>query len=95
MFGHFSSIKTPFPGQISIPNSFVSLFIFYILSYLLSKTMGCFSGWLMSSASVKKLFCGVAQHSNVLSMNLWGRKCSPRPIPLPSLDPHPHPRKNS
>ena len=31
--------KTPFPGQISIPTSFVSLFIFYILSYLLSKTM--------------------------------------------------------
>ena len=28
-------------------------------TYLLSKTMGCFSGWLMSSASVQKLFCGV------------------------------------
>ncbi|KAB0353990.1 hypothetical protein FD755_023316, partial [Muntiacus reevesi] len=52
-----SSIKTPFPGWISIPSSFVSLFIFYILSYLLSKTMGCFSGCLMSSASVQKLFC--------------------------------------
>ena len=32
--------KTPFLGWISIPTSFVSLFIFYILSYLLSKTMG-------------------------------------------------------
>ena len=54
-----SSIKTPFPGRISIPNSIVSLFIFYIMSYLLSKTMGCFSGHLMSSASDHKLFCGV------------------------------------
>ena len=39
--------------------SFVSLFIFYIFSYLLSKIMGCFSGCLMSSASIQKLFCGV------------------------------------
>ena len=51
--------KTPFPGRISIPTSFVSLFIFYIFSYLLSKTMGCFSGCLMSSASIQKLFCGI------------------------------------
>ena len=46
-------------GWVSVPNSFVSLFIFYILSYLLSKTMGCLSGCLVSSASVQKLFCGV------------------------------------
>ena len=59
VFGNFSSFTTPSPGQISIPNSFVSLFIFYILSYLLSKTMGCFSGCLMSSARVQKLFCGI------------------------------------
>ena len=54
-----SSVKTPFPGWVSVPNSFVSLFIFYILSYLFLKTMGCFSGHLMSSASYQKLFCGV------------------------------------
>ena len=54
-----SLFKTPFPGQISIPPSFVSLFIFYIFSYLLSKTMGCFSGCLMSSAGIQKLFCGI------------------------------------
>ena len=41
------------------PYPTVSLFTFYILSYLLSKTMGCFSGCLMSSASDQKLFCGV------------------------------------
>ena len=44
-------------GRVSISSSFVSLFIFYILSYLLSKMMGCFSGRLISSASGQKLFC--------------------------------------
>ena len=57
--------KTPFPGQSSflgqssIPTSFVCLLVFYIFSSLLSKTMGCFSGCLMSSASIQKLFCGI------------------------------------
>ena len=51
--------KTPFPGRISVPTSFVSLFTFYIFSYLLLKTMGCFSGCLMSSAGIQKLFCGI------------------------------------
>ena len=51
--------KTPFPGRSSIPTSFVSLFIFYIFSYFLLKTMGCFSGCLMSSAGIQKLFCGI------------------------------------
>ena len=51
--------KTPFPGRSSIPPSFVSFFVFYIFSHLLSKTMGCFSGCLMSSASIQKLFCGI------------------------------------
>ena len=51
--------KTPSPGQVSIPNSFVSLFIFYILSYLILKTTGCLSGCLVSSANVQKLFCGI------------------------------------
>ena len=42
----------------------VSLYIFYILSYLLLKTMGCFSGCLMSPASVQSCFVGFAQCSN-------------------------------
>ena len=33
--------KAPFPGQMSIPTSFVSFLIFYIFSYLLLKTVGC------------------------------------------------------
>ena len=31
----------------------------HILSYLLSKRMGCLSGCLVSSASIQKLFCGI------------------------------------
>ena len=60
-----SLFKTPFPGrdrclgQSSLPNFFVSFFVFYIFSYLFLKTMICFSGCLMSSASIQKLFCGI------------------------------------
>ena len=49
----------PFPGQSSLPTSFVSFSVFYIFPYLFLKTMVCFSGCLMSSASLQKLFCGV------------------------------------
>ena len=59
IFGNFSPFKTPSLGWISVPTSFVSLFILYILSYLLLKTMGCLSGCLMSSASIQKLFCRI------------------------------------
>ena len=53
-----SLFKTPFPGWSSVPTSFVSFFIFYIFSCLFVKTMICFSGCLMSSASIQ-LFCGI------------------------------------
>ena len=49
----------PFLGWSSLPTSFVSFFIFYIFSYQFLKTMICFSGYLMSSPSIQKLFCGV------------------------------------
>ena len=39
VFGNFS-FKTPFPGWIFVSTSFVCLFIFYILSYLLFKDNG-------------------------------------------------------
>ena len=41
------------------PYFFVSFFVFYIFSNLFSKTMSCFSGCLMSSAGIQKLFCGI------------------------------------
>ena len=53
-----SLFKTPFPGRSSIPTSFVFFCLLYF-SYLLLKTMGCFSGCLMSSAGIQKLFCGI------------------------------------
>ena len=58
VFGNFSSFTTPSLWWVSVPNSFVSLFIFFILSYLLSKRMGCLSGCLLSSTSVQTLLCG-------------------------------------
>ena len=51
-------LPTPSPGQVSVANSFVSFFVFCILSYLLSKRLGCLSGCLVSSPSVQKLFWG-------------------------------------
>ena len=59
VFGNVSLFKTPFPVRSSLPTSFVSFFVFYIFYYLFSKTMSCFSGCLMSSASIQKLFCGI------------------------------------
>ena len=65
---------TPSPGQVSVPNSFVSLFIFYILSYLLLNTICCLSGCLVSSASVQKLFCGVCSAFKWSSDEFVGEK---------------------
>ena len=43
---------------LSLP--LLSLFwSFIFFSYLLLKTLGCFSGFLMSSAGIQKLFCGI------------------------------------
>ena len=47
----------PWDGAPSLP--LFSLFLPYIFSYLLSKTMGCFSWCLMSFAGIQKLFCGI------------------------------------
>ena len=55
----FPLLRLPFrDGSPSLTLLFL-FFILYILSYLISKTMGCFSGCLMSSASDQNLFCGV------------------------------------
>ena len=51
-------LKITFLGRSSLPTSFVSFFVFYVFSYLFLKTMVCFSGCLMSPASLQK-FCGV------------------------------------
>ena len=56
--GSFSSFTTPSLGQVSISKSFIFVFIFYLLSYLLVKTLGYLYECLVSFASVEKLFCG-------------------------------------
>ena len=69
----------------SLPLLSLFFFVFYIFSYLLLTTMVCFSGYLMSSAGIQKVFCGIySVFKYVLLMNLWGRKWSPHPIPPPS-----------
>ena len=57
VFGNFS--QDSLPGTELSPYLFCLFFVSYIFSYLLSKTMGCFSGCLMSFASIQKLFCGI------------------------------------
>ena len=59
----FLFLRLPFrDGALSLPLLSLSLFFFLsfiFFSYLFSKTMGCFSGCLMSSAGIQKLFCGI------------------------------------
>ena len=49
-------------------------YLFNFLSYLPSKTMGCFSGHLMSSASDQKLFCEVCSVLNCSFPEFVGEK---------------------
>ena len=58
VFANFSFFTIPSLEWVSIPNSFVSLFVFYILFCLLLKRMCYLSGCLVISASIQKLFCG-------------------------------------
>ena len=52
--------KTPFLGWSSVPTSFISFFFYPLyFSYFLSKTLGCFSWCLMSSAGIQKSFCEI------------------------------------
>ena len=61
-----SFLRLPF-WDISPSLPLLYLFLSFIFfSYLLSKTMGCFSGCLMSSASIQKLFVEFTQRSNIL-----------------------------
>ena len=81
VFGNFSLFKTPFLGWNSVPPSFVSFFVFYIFSYLLSKSWVAFLGAWCPLPAFRSCFVEFTRRLNALLMNLWGRKCSPRPIP--------------
>ena len=63
------------PSQDGSPSlALLSLFFFYILSYLLSKTVGCFSELLMTSVSDQELFCEVCFAFNCSFHEFVGEK---------------------
>ena len=72
--------------RVSNPNSFVSLFVMYILSYLLLKRVGCLSGCLVSSASIQKLFCGSCSEFKWTFDKFVGEKVVSLSYPLTSYD---------
>src|SRR5574337_409971 len=57
--GNFYLFKPPFLGWNSVPPSFVSFFCLLYFFLPPFEDLGCFSGCLMSSASIQKLFCGI------------------------------------
>ena len=70
-------------GSPSLP--FVSLFIFYVFfPTSFRRQWAAFLGAWCPLPAFRSCFVEFAQRSNVLLMNLWGRKWSPHPIPLPS-----------
>ena len=67
MFGNLSLFQDSLPGmELCLYLCCLFFLSFMFFSYLLLKTMGCFSGCLMSSASIQTLFCGI----------YWVFKCS-------------------
>ena len=81
VFGNFSSIKTPFPGWISIPDSLFFSFIFCPTAF--QRQWAAFLGAWCPLPAFRSCFVESAQCSNVLLMNLWGIKWSPHPSPPP------------
>ena len=76
--------KTPFPGWSSVPTSFVSFIVFYIFPTSFRRQWEAFLGAWCPLLAFRSCFVEFSQRSNVLLMNLWGRKWSPCPIPPPS-----------
>ena len=64
----------PLPSPIFCPTSF-------------GRDWAAYLGACCPLPAFRSCFVGVAQHSNDLLMNLWGRKWSPCPIPVLSWDP--------
>ena len=72
-------------GALSLPllSLFLS-FIFFPTSFW--RQWAAFLGDWCPLPTFRSCFVEFSQRSNVLLMNLWGRKWSPHPIPLPSED---------
>ena len=74
------------PSQNGAPSPLFCLF-FCLLYFFLPpfEDLGCFSGCLMSSAGIQKLFCGIySAFKCSFDEFVGGRKWSPHPISLPS-----------
>ena len=84
VFGNFSSFKTLSPGQVSVPNSFVSFLSFVFCPTSFRRQWVAFLGAWYPPPAFRSCLVVFAQCSNDFLMNLWGRKWSPHPIPLSS-----------
>ena len=81
---HLSFLRLPSQdGSPSLPllSLFLS-FIFFPTSF--RRQWAAFLGACCPLPAFRGCFVEFTQHSNVLLMNLWGRKWSPHPISLPS-----------
>ena len=73
----------PRDGSLSL--TLLSLFLSFIFCPTsFQRQWAAFLGAWCPLPVFRSCFVKVAQHSNDLSMNLWVKKWSPRPIPLPS-----------
>ena len=84
VFGNFFSFTTPSLGWVSVPNSFVSVFIFIFCPTSFWRKWAAFLGAWCPPPTFRSCFVEFAQRSIDLLMNLLGRKWSPCPIPLSS-----------
>ena len=77
----------PHDGSLSL--TLLSLFLSFIFCPTsFQREWVAFLGAWCPPPAFRSCFVEVAQHSNKLLMNLWGRQWSPHPIPPPSWD-HP------
>ena len=86
VFGNFSFLRLPsWDGAPSLP--LLSLFLSFILfPTSFRRQWAAFLGAWYPLPAFRSCLVEFTQRSNVLLINLWGRKWSPRPIPLPSQD---------
>ena len=79
------SLLSPQDGfpSLNLLSQFLS-FIFCFTSF--RRDWAAFLGAWCPPPAFRSCFVEVAQRSNDLLMNLWGKKWSPRPIPLPPWD---------
>ena len=77
MFGNFSSFMTPSPGWVSIPNSLALFLSFTFCPTSFRREWAAFLGAWCLTPAFRSCFVEFAQHSNDLSMNLWGESGLP------------------